>query len=51
MFPLILKKYNYNVMESKSVQVVFSILIYSLLISTFESKWKTKSIYERSTRK
>jgi len=39
MFPLILKKkYNYSVMESKSAQVVSSVLICGLLMSTFETQ-------------
>ena len=37
MSPLILKKYSSNVMGSKSVQVVSSVFICGLLISTFET--------------
>jgi len=48
---LILKKYHYNVIESKNVEVVFSVLIYGLLISTFEIQVKNKNKYEHSTGK
>jgi len=53
MVSLILKKYNYNVMKSRSVQAVSYHLMYDLLISTFKMKgnWKIKNRYEYNIHK